>query len=295
VTEAFFRAAAFDCSSVKATRPYSRQGSACSSIGRGSDSGCDSCEECRRECKGRACRPCRPSRPGQCGRADRARCDDSAGRATARSRRSGARGEEPDEKSRPGERSGRDGLQELRDQQRRRSGEREEETVEWACKPGSVGSDHFSGMPIARHLKRPTRRSSGTGPVPAALKRPPSVWPCSGWGLPGQPGHPGCRCALTAPFHPYLILPQPVGTGRRQAIGGIFSAALSLVSRPVGVTDHPVLWSPDFPPRSSAGAELRSDHSAHSTALFSALLAVFPVFVVPCIRCEVRASTAPGS
>ena len=29
--------------------------------------------------------------------------------------------------------------------------------------------------------------------------------------------------------------------------GGLLSVALSLVSRPVGVTDHPVLWSPDFP------------------------------------------------
>ncbi len=29
--------------------------------------------------------------------------------------------------------------------------------------------------------------------------------------------------------------------------GGLFSVALSLASRPVGVTDHPVLWSPDFP------------------------------------------------
>jgi len=30
--------------------------------------------------------------------------------------------------------------------------------------------------------------------------------------------------------------------------GGIFSAALSVGSRPPGVTWHPALWSPDFPP-----------------------------------------------
>ncbi len=30
--------------------------------------------------------------------------------------------------------------------------------------------------------------------------------------------------------------------------GGLLSVALSLTLRPVGVTDHPVLWSPDFPP-----------------------------------------------
>ena len=34
--------------------------------------------------------------------------------------------------------------------------------------------------------------------------------------------------------------------------GGLLSAALSLVSRPVGVTDHPVLRSPDFPPVSKS-------------------------------------------
>jgi hypothetical protein len=30
--------------------------------------------------------------------------------------------------------------------------------------------------------------------------------------------------------------------------GGIFSVALSLGSPPVAVSDHPALWSPDFPP-----------------------------------------------
>ena len=50
---------------------------------------------------------------------------------------------------------------------------------------------------VAHRLKRPTR---GLGR--AALEHP-LIWPCSGWGLPSQPGHPGCWCALTAPFHPY--------------------------------------------------------------------------------------------
>ncbi len=36
--------------------------------------------------------------------------------------------------------------------------------------------------------------------------------------------------------------------------GGIFSVALSLGLPPVGVTHHPALWSPDFPPRSQIGA-----------------------------------------
>jgi hypothetical protein len=36
----------------------------------------------------------------------------------------------------------------------------------------------------------------------ATLKRVPSR-PCSKWGLPGRPGLPSRRCALTAPFHPH--------------------------------------------------------------------------------------------
>ena len=62
------------------------------------------------------------------------------------------------------------------------------------------------------------------------------IWSCSGWGLPSPRLLPAARCALTAPFHPY-----PRG-------GGILSVALSVGSRPPGVTWHPALWSPDFPP-----------------------------------------------
>jgi len=31
------------------------------------------------------------------------------------------------------------------------------------------------------------------------------AWPCSGWGLPSRPDRSGRWCALTAPFHPYLV------------------------------------------------------------------------------------------
>jgi hypothetical protein len=51
---------------------------------------------------------------------------------------------------------------------------------------------------------------------------------------------PVARCALTAPFHPYR-------TTRWR--GGFLSVALSVGSRPPGVTWRPALWSPDFPPR----------------------------------------------
>ena len=36
-------------------------------------------------------------------------------------------------------------------------------------------------------------------------------------------------------------------TRSEEPFGGILSVALSLIFRPVGVTDHPVLRSPDFP------------------------------------------------
>lgn len=36
-----------------------------------------------------------------------------------------------------------------------------------------------------------------------------------------------------------------------QSFGGLLSVALSLTSRPVGVTNHPVLRCPDFPPQRS--------------------------------------------
>jgi hypothetical protein len=47
---------------------------------------------------------------------------------------------------------------------------------------------------------------------------------------------PASRCALTAPFHPYLAVR-----------GGIFSVALSVGSPLPRVTRHTALWSSDFP------------------------------------------------
>ena len=39
--------------------------------------------------------------------------------------------------------------------------------------------------------------------------RPVPAWSCSGRGLPGHPGRPGCRWALTPPFHPCLCACAP--------------------------------------------------------------------------------------
>ena len=109
------------------------------------------------------------------------------------------------------------------------TGTGETEERESADKPGSVVGNHSSGTAVTGSLVRPTRKPRGP------RHRFP-IWSCSRRGLPCRRMLPPARCALTAPFHPYL------------RGGGIFSVALSVGSRPPGVTWHPALWSPDFPP-----------------------------------------------
>ena len=121
-------------------------------------------------------------------------------------------------------------------------------------------------MPIARHLKQPTRRSLGAGQAPVARTRHPSARPCSGWGLPGQPSHLDCRCALTAPFHPYLIPPDRSQTGhRRYLFCGTFPDLTTGRRYRPPCPAEPGLSS------TSSHSEIRrpprtqnSDHSAHS-------------------------------
>jgi hypothetical protein len=72
--------------------------------------------------------------------------------------------------------------------------------------PGSVfpsryqhgSSGHPSTDAVADALQRPTRTLRASSPQACP------VWPCSGWGLPSLPGHPGSWWSLTPPFHPYL-------------------------------------------------------------------------------------------
>ncbi len=64
-------------------------------------------------------------------------------------------------------------------------------------KPGSVVGNHSSGFAVTGDLKRPTRRRRGQ-------RHGLPIWSCSGWGLPSRSMLPPARCALTAPFHPYL-------------------------------------------------------------------------------------------
>ena len=109
-----------------------------------------------------------------------------------------------------------------------------------ADKPGSVVGNHSSGTAVTGSLKRPTRKRRGQ-------RHCLPIWSCSRWGLPSRSVLPPARCALTAPFHPYLA-------GLATRPGGILSVALSVGSRPPGITWHLALWSPDFPPRRKDGA-----------------------------------------
>ena len=66
-------------------------------------------------------------------------------------------------------------------------------------------------------------------PVRGLTARSP-IWSCSGRGLPCHRVLPPARCALTAPFHPYRRVAEAA------RLGGLLSVALSVDSRPPGVT-----------------------------------------------------------
>ena len=113
------------------------------------------------------------------------------------------------------------------------------------CKPSSV-SPVEAGMvtiPLARTLL------AGSSDLPgsierATLKRSP-IRSCTGWGLPCRPCHQDRGELLPRLF---TLTPRHPSTSSGKARGGMFSVALSLGSPPVAVSDHPALWSSDFPP-----------------------------------------------
>ena len=69
--------------------------------------------------------------------------------------------------------------------------------LESVYKPGSVLSNHSSRARVTTGLKQPTRIRRGP------RQRIP-IWSCSERGLQCHKLLPVARCALTAPFHPYL-------------------------------------------------------------------------------------------
>ena len=113
-----------------------------------------------------------------------------------------------------------------------------------ACKPGSVppAEADAAAIPLGRTLLCGSRDLPGRlGPATALpwrakARRPYLVLLQAGLAMPSL--SPGTRCALTAPFHPYLPTP------RRGSAGGLLSVALSLGSRPAGVTRRLVAVEP---------------------------------------------------
>jgi len=100
---------------------------------------------------------------------------------------------------------------------------------------------------MAIHLGRPLpdasrdlpgRRRGNPPAVESPACRPYLVLLPVGFTLP--PPLPGARCALTAPFHPYL------GTGAPLVVCFLWHFPWGRPRRPLTGTVSP--WSPDFPP-----------------------------------------------
>jgi len=136
------------------------------------------------------------------------------------------------------------------------------------CKPDPVQpdlaarpDDHSSRPGVAAGLKRPTRPACPEGHESGPLSSVPPldssgdgagpIWPCSGWGLPSRhvtmPLVRSYRTISPLPTGPFgYAFAKPCG--RWSDVGGVFSVALSVRSPSLGVTQHPALRSPDFPP-----------------------------------------------
>ena len=129
------------------------------------------------------------------------------------------------------------------------------EKWESAGKPGSVWGNHSSGMRVAAHLKRPTRKRARAARCGLRRMLPYLALLPAGFALPSP--LPSTRCALTAPFQPC----------RRACarLGGVFSVALSVGSRPPGVTWRRAMRSPDFPPRPCGRSDCLADSRHHGS------------------------------
>ena len=132
-------------------------------------------------------------------------------------------------------------------------------TAERAGKPNSVpqdcsrGDGHFSGPPVARRLKHPTRGVVRSGP-PRGTTAPgiPDITPSFTRRLRGLAGggvYPATVVANRAVRSYRTISPLPE---MFPSIGGVFSVALSRALLPVAVSHHRALSSSDFPPGSES-------------------------------------------
>jgi len=109
--------------------------------------------------------------------------------------------------------------------------------------PRVAEGDHSSRAAIARRLKQPTRKFDGPDrPATHAVARVLFLLGLAPDGV--YQARPVARPAGALLPHLFTLTPRTASGPR----GGLFSVALSLAFRPVGVTHHPVLRCPDFPP-----------------------------------------------
>ena len=141
---------------------------------------------------------------------------------------------------------------------RRSSGTETDVTWPAARDPHARRSEEGGSRPISRVLSWATIPLGCTSPctssdLPGNARGPRAadrselrptrspIWPCSERGLP-------CRACCQARG---ALLPHRftlASLRRTCGFGGLLSVALSVGSRPPGVTWRPALWSPDFPP-----------------------------------------------
>ena len=123
--------------------------------------------------------------------------------------------------------------------------------------------DHLSGITIACYLTQLTRKVVlGRDTRRATTLRESRIPFCLallqvGFTKPTRSPWPLVSSYLTF---------SPLPRDRNDPFGGFFSVALSLVSRPVDVIDHPALRSPDFPPTTRPW--VRRQRSSDRLAIF---------------------------
>jgi hypothetical protein len=123
---------------------------------------------------------------------------------------------------------------------------------ESAGKPGSVVGSHSSGIRVTANLKRPTRKRARIGAALSTAFAAVALLPYLallqvGFTVPSSVATDAVRSYRT-------VSPLPAHAFKGMRLGGLLSVALSVGSRPPGVTWHRIRRSPDFPPHSVRNA-----------------------------------------
>ncbi len=122
-----------------------------------------------------------------------------------------------------------------------------------ACKPGSVESNHSSRTRVTTGLKRPTRKRARIDAAPGLAADATSLF-----GLAPRGVYQAVECChRRGALLPHRFTLTGCCSFQNSNLGGLFSVALSVGSRPPGVTWHVIRGSPDFPPRTRK--RMRSD------------------------------------